>query len=98
LEELFVFHFGIKYKSPLLIYLFKIGRRSIFFNPKTEEISWVSEEPLFEDPDATTITFASDFIQTSKNFGILYCHVNDSFVRGYKVNLKGLRKLLPIDF
>jgi len=67
----------------------------ILFNPKNGEIPWIASEPLLEDPDATTITFASDFIQTNKNEGILYCHVNDSFVRAYKINSKELKKLLP---
>ena len=39
----------------------------ILFNPKTGSIPYISSEPLFEDPDATTITFASDFIQLNKN-------------------------------
>ncbi len=64
----------------------------ILFNPKTGEIPWISSEPLFEDPDATTITFASDFIKRSKDKGLLYCHVNDSFVRAYDVDLRELKK------
>ncbi|MFH1501112.1 MAG: hypothetical protein ABIE22_04180 [archaeon] len=67
----------------------------ILFNPQTGEIPWISEKHLFEDPDATTITFASDFIQTEKDKGILFCHVNDSFVRAYKLNLKEIKNLLP---
>ena len=66
----------------------------ILFNPETGEIPWVSKEPLFEDPDARTITFASDFIQTKKDEGLLYAHVNDSFVRVYKINAKELQKYL----
>ncbi|MBI3623043.1 hypothetical protein HY212_03110 [Candidatus Pacearchaeota archaeon] len=65
------------------------------FNPKTGEIPWVSPKPLIEDPKATTITFASDFLQLNKQEGILYAHVNDSFVRAYKINFKELRKFLP---
>jgi len=64
----------------------------ILFNSKTGRIPWVSLEPLFEDPDATTITFASDFVKRGKDKGLLYCHVNDSFVRAYEVDLKELRK------
>ncbi|MBR9704539.1 hypothetical protein GOV12_03950 [Candidatus Pacearchaeota archaeon] len=67
----------------------------ILFNPKTGEIPWISPEPLFEDPDAKTITFASDFVKTSKTKGILYCHVNDSFVRAYEINKNKLKNLLP---
>jgi hypothetical protein len=67
----------------------------ILFNPQTGEIPWLSPKPLFEDPDARTITFASDFVHTKKQEGILYAHVNDSFVRAYKINVKELKKLLP---
>ena len=66
------------------------------FNPKTGEIPWVDKKPLIEDPDATTITFASDFVQTEKDKGVLYCHVNDSFVRAYEIDAKELRKYLKM--
>ncbi|MFH1308035.1 MAG: hypothetical protein ABIH72_04240 [archaeon] len=66
----------------------------ILFNPHTGEIPWISPTPLFEDPQATTITFASDFIELSSNKGLLYCHVNDSFIRAYKLNLKEIKKCL----
>jgi len=62
----------------------------ILFNTTTNKVDWISPKPLFEDPNATTITFASDFIQTSKNKGLLYCHINDSFVRAYEINLREL--------
>ncbi len=62
----------------------------ILFDPKNGEIPWIAKEPLFEDPNAKSITFASDFIQTSKDEGILYCHIDDSFVRAYKIDGKSL--------
>ena len=65
------------------------------FNPKTGEIPWISSQPLFKDPKATTITFASEFLEINKEEGILYCHPNDSFVRAYKIKASALRKLLP---
>jgi len=67
----------------------------ILFNPKTGEVPWVASECLLEDPDARTITFASDFVQVNNNEGILYAHVNDSFVRAYKIDAKELQKLIP---
>jgi len=67
----------------------------ILFDYKTGNIPWISPEPLFEDPDAKTATFASEFIQTKKDEGILYCHINGSFVRAYKLKAKELKKLLP---
>lgn len=66
----------------------------ILFNPKTGKIPWISKEPLFEDLNARTITFASDFIQINSEEGILYCHVNDAFVRAYKINKKGFKKYI----
>lgn len=72
---------------------FRVGL--CLFDPKTGSIPWVSPKPLIEDPKARTITFASDFLQTSKNEGILYAHVNDSFVRAYKINANKLLKFLP---
>lgn len=67
----------------------------IIYDYKTGEIPWISEEPLFEDPKAKTITFASDFLQNSKDEGFLYCHVDDSFVRAYKLNSRRLKEFLP---
>jgi len=66
----------------------------ILFNPETGEIPRVSPEPLFEDPDARTITFASDFVQTNSDEGILYAHVNDSFVRAYRLDGRELQRYL----
>ncbi len=74
------------------------GRFSIglmLFNPGTGEIPWISSKPLISDPDARTITFASDFLRLNKNSGILYAHVDDSFVRTYKIDARKLTKFLP---
>lgn len=67
----------------------------ILYNPESGEIPWISKEPLFEDPDAVTITFASDFMMKDENEGILYCHVNDSFIRAYELDSGELKKYLP---
>ena len=79
---------SIKYRGD-----FKPGL--FLFNPKTGEIPWVSPKPLLEDPESKGITFASDFVSLNNHQGILYAHVNDSFVRAYKINLDELQKLLP---
>ncbi len=74
------------------------GRFSIglmLFNPRTGEIPWISSKPLISDPEARTITFASDFLRLNKNSGILYAHVDDSFVRAYKIDARKLIKFLP---
>lgn len=76
--------------------IYKKFRPGLFlFNPTTGEIPWIASEPLFEDPDAVTITFASDFVELNNNEGLLYAHVNDSFVRVYKINKKGIADMLP---
>lgn len=68
----------------LFIYDYELGK-----------IDWVSPEPLIRDTEAVTITFASQFIETEKGEGILYAHVDDSFVRAYTLYAEELRKLLP---
>ena len=59
-------------------------------------IDWVSPEPLIRDSEAKTITFASQFVETGKGEGILYAHVDDSFVRAYTLSAAELRRILPI--
>ena len=76
--------------------IYKKFRPGLFvFNPTTGEIPWVAPEPLFEDPDAVTITFASDFVELNNDEGLLYAHVNDSFVRAYKIDKNALIARLP---
>ena len=58
-------------------------------------IDWVSPESLIQDTEATTITFASQFIETKPGEGILYAHVDDSFVLAYTLRVEGLKALLP---
>jgi hypothetical protein len=55
------------------------------------KIEWVSPKPIIIDSQATTITFASYFIQTKNNEGILYAHVDDSFVRAYTLYSEGIK-------
>lgn len=59
------------------------------------KIDWVSPELFIEDSEARNITFASQFIETGKGEGILYAHVDDSFVRAYTLNAESIRTLLP---
>lgn len=47
------------------------------------KIDWVSPVPFIQDTEARIITFASQFIETNKGEGVLYEHVDDSFVRAY---------------
>lgn len=57
-------------------------------------IDWVSPEPFIRDSAARTITFASQFVDQGKGSGILYAHVDDSFVRAYTVNAEEIKTLL----
>jgi hypothetical protein len=82
---------GVEYRGDFLPGLF-------LFNPKTGEVPWVDSEYWFKDPDARIITFASEFIPLSKDKYILYCHINDGFVRAYEVDLKELSKYLKNKF
>jgi hypothetical protein len=68
----------------LFIYDYELGK-----------IDWVSPDPLIRDTEARTITFASQFVETKPGEGILYAHVDDSFVRAYTLNAEGIRELLP---
>lgn len=74
---------GVEYRGDFLPGLF-------LFNPKTGEVPWIDSEYWFKDPDARIITFASDFIPFSKDKYLLYCHINDGFVRAYEVDMKKL--------
>ena len=59
------------------------------------KIDWVSPKPFIQDTEARTITFASQFVETKQGEGILYAHVDDSFVRAYTLYADGIRRLLP---
>ena len=59
------------------------------------KIDWVSPKPFIQDTEARTITFASQFVETKSGEGILYAHVDDSFVRAYTLFSDGIRRLLP---
>lgn len=76
--------------------MFSVGL--FIYNYEHGKIDWVSSEPLIQDTEAKTITFASQFIETKPGEGILYAHVDDSFVRAYTLNAEGIRKLLPNQF
>jgi hypothetical protein len=58
-------------------------------------IDWVSPEPFIQDREAKAITFASQFVEQGKGGGILYAHVDDSFVRAYTLDAEEIKELLP---
>lgn len=62
------------------------------------KIDWVSPRPFIQDSQTgkiRAITFASQFVETKPGEGILYAHVDDSFVRAYTLYTEGIRALLP---
>jgi hypothetical protein len=66
------------------------------YNYEEGKIEWVADKPLFKDSKAKTITFVSQFVPTKDGEGIVYAHVDDSFVRAYKVTKKYLENILKI--
>jgi len=55
------------------------------------KIDWVSPKPFIQDSEALTITFASQFVETKPGEGILYAHVDDSFVRAYTLKAEFIK-------
>lgn len=76
--------------------IFSVG--FFIYDYENGKIDWVSPEPFIRDSEAKTITFASQFVETGKGEGILYAHVDDSFVRAYTLKAELLKSLLPIEF
>lgn len=72
--------------------IFSIGL--FVYNYENGKIEWISPEPLIQDSEAVTITFASQFVETNKGEGILYAHVDDSFVRAYTLKSERVRQFL----
>jgi len=76
----------------------KYGEFSIglfIYDYEKGEIDWVSPKPFIRDSQAKTITFASQFIEKEKGTGILYAHIDDSFVRMYRLSAEAIKSLLP---
>ncbi len=73
--------------------MFSVGL--FIYDYENGKIDWVSPEPLIRDSEAKTITFASQFIQTKNGEGILYAHVDDSFVRAYTLYADKLKNIIP---
>ncbi|OGI65524.1 hypothetical protein A3A95_03015 [Candidatus Nomurabacteria bacterium RIFCSPLOWO2_01_FULL_39_18] len=77
---------------------FSIGL--FIYDYENGKINWVSPEPFIEDSEAgkgggRAITFASQFVETGQGEGILYTHVDDSFVRAYTLKAQDIKSLLP---
>jgi len=75
----------------------KYGRFSpglFIYNYEAGVIEWVADKPLFKDSESKTITFVSQFVQTGAKKGIVYAHVDDSFVRAYTLNSEKIKRLI----
>ncbi len=73
--------------------MFSVGL--FIYDYENGKIDWVSPTPFIQDSQAKTITFASQFVETGQGEGVLYAHVDDSFVRAYTLNAEAIRSLLP---
>jgi len=73
--------------------MFSVGL--FIYDYEKGKIDWVSTKPFIQDSQAKTITFASQFVETGAGAGILYAHVDDSFVRPYSLNANLIKSLLP---
>lgn len=72
--------------------IFSVGL--FIYDYENGEIDWVSPEPFIQDSQAKTITFASQFVEQGHGNGMLYAHVDDSFVRAYTLNANKIKSLL----
>jgi hypothetical protein len=73
--------------------MFSVGL--FIYDYENGKIDWVSPEPFIQDSQAKTITFASQFVAQGRGRGVLYAHVDDSFVRAYALDAEAMRSLLP---
>ena len=72
--------------------MFSIGL--FIYDYEKGKIEWVSSEPFIQDTEATTITFASQFVETGQGEGVLFAHVDDSFVRAYTLTREKIQEFL----
>jgi hypothetical protein len=73
--------------------IFSVGL--FIYDYENGKIDWVSPEPFIRDSETEIITFASQFVETEPGKGILYAHVDDSFVRAYTLEANKIKTLLP---
>jgi hypothetical protein len=76
--------------------MFSVGL--FIYDYENGKIDWVSPKSFIQDGEAVTITFASQFVETKPGEGILYAHVDDSFVRAYTLKAELIKPLLPNNF
>jgi hypothetical protein len=82
-----------KVDDKIMYGMFSVGL--FIYDYENGKIDWVSPEPFIQDSEARTITFASQFVETGNGEGVLYAHVDDSFVRAYDLSADLIKPLLP---
>lgn len=82
-----------KVKNKTKYGIFSVGL--YIYDYENGKIDWVSPEPFIKDSEAVTITFASQFVEIREGEGILYAHVDDSFIRAYTLKAESIKLLLP---
>ncbi len=74
--------------------IFSVGL--FIYDYENGKIDWVSPKPFIRDTEAKTITFASEFVYTKKGEGVLYAHVDDSFVRAYTLDVEKIKEWMKL--
>jgi hypothetical protein len=82
-----------KIKDEIKYGIFSVGL--FIYDHENGEVDWVSPKPFIRDSEAKIITFASQFVEIEPGIGILYAHVDDSFVRAYTLEAEKIKYLLP---
>lgn len=67
----------------------------MIYNYRSGEVEWVSENSLINDAEAGNVTFASEFVQKNQDKGIIYAHIDDSYVQAYELDSEKLSRVLP---
>jgi hypothetical protein len=84
---------NIKRKKITKYGIFSIGL--FIYDYEHGQVEWVSPKPFIQDSEARTITFASQFVETESGKGVLYAHIDDSFVRAYNLDAESIKRLIP---
>ena len=73
--------------------MFSVGL--FIYDYERGKIDWVSPKPFIQHTEAHAITFVSEIVETKPGEGILYAHLDASFVRAYALYAEGIRAFLP---
>jgi hypothetical protein len=71
------------------------------YDPENGTIPWVDPRPLFDDPDAQTVIFASDVVihkdkdNNSEQSATLITHIDDAYIQHYDISASTIKSRLP---